>query len=89
MTAFRTRPTVSKRAQDFATHGTNFVEPPSDIPMTLRPGVGPKLLALPQFRQMSIADCIEKAKKLTKNRIPVSDKAVAIALILGAEGALQ
>lgn len=73
------------RADDFARHGTNTVEVVK-LPLNLKPGVASKLLGLPRFRNLAIVDCIKRARIITKNRIPCKDKAVAIALILGAEG---
>lgn len=76
---------MSNRAEDFARHGTNVVEQPV-VGIRIKPGLGAKLLILPRFRDMGVEECILRARKLTRNRIPCKDKSTAIALILGVEG---
>lgn len=74
------------RANDFAKFGTNLTPEAVVVPLTLKPGLASRFLALKEFRTFTIEECVKLAKRLTRNRIPVKDKAVAIALILGAKG---
>jgi hypothetical protein len=73
----------TERAAEFAKYGSNLLEAPKVIPLKLKKGIAAPLLIHPRFFDLSIAYCIEKAREVSKGRIPVNDKATAIAILLG------
>lgn len=77
--------TQQTRAEAFAQHGTNLPEH-IESPLRLNKALTGKMLLVARFRNLTIEDCVYRARRATKGRIPCNDKATAVALILGAEG---
>jgi len=71
-------------------HAPEFITQPEhrDNPATLKAGVAEQLLALPQFKHRDVMELISSATARIKG-IPVTDRATAIAILLGAASVIQ